>query len=33
VAAAYTVYLHFARKYGMLEPAQETEPDVKLTEA
>ena len=22
-AAAYTVYLYFARKYGMLEPAPE----------
>jgi len=32
-AAAYTVYLYFARKYGMLEPAPAVEPDVKAAKA
>jgi predicted PurR-regulated permease PerM len=32
-AAAYTVYLYFARKFGMLEPAPEPEPDAKPAKA
>jgi predicted PurR-regulated permease PerM len=32
-AAAYTVYLYFARKYGMLEAAPAAEPDVKTAKA
>ena len=32
-AAAYTVYLYFARKYGMLEPAPAVAPDAKAAKA